>query len=303
MSFADRLLGGADPRAAGLDGDAAGVWSEWMLFDGTRWDERRCEAAAALCGILRASAAVSGRVVAPDGSVTPPQGQVTIFRLRPSAHVLPHVGVTNRRLVLQFPLRGWHGVRFRVDDEWRSYAEGRALVFDDSFEHEVVHAGAADRLVLYAVLHHPGLGEPSLGEPRWRQPSRAVRRVRPRAAHTRSSGVRGRASRRRCGRRTQRRVAYCSLRCGPYSAGVRATGDSPAQCTRYGGLGVWRSAMDGSVRRTYRTSYREHVSVRGRSCALLVGRKTRGARLNSAHVTSTQEQRVECEACISDVQR
>ena len=32
-------------------------------------------------------------------------------------------------------------MRFRVGDEWRGYEEGRALVFDDSFEHEVVHGG------------------------------------------------------------------------------------------------------------------------------------------------------------------
>lgn len=36
------------------------------------------------------------------------------------------------------------------------------MVFDDSFEHEVVHDGQADRYVLYAVLHHPDLGEPRL---------------------------------------------------------------------------------------------------------------------------------------------
>jgi len=64
--------------------------------------------------------------------------------------------------VLQFPLRGWEGVAFRVDEEWRPYTEGRAMVFDDSFEHEVVHGGKADRFVLYAVLHHPDLGEPRL---------------------------------------------------------------------------------------------------------------------------------------------
>lgn len=50
-------------------------------------------------------------------------------------------------------------------DEWREYEEGRAMVFDDSFEHEVVHAGTTDRLVLYAVLHHPGLGAPRLSLP------------------------------------------------------------------------------------------------------------------------------------------
>ena len=69
-----------------------------------------------------------------------------------------------RRLVLQFPLQGWEGVRFRVGDESRAYAEGRAMVFDDSFEHEVVHGGAQPRFVLYAVLHHPDLGTPRLAE-------------------------------------------------------------------------------------------------------------------------------------------
>ena len=39
------------------------------------------------------------------------------------------------------------------------------MVCDDSFEHEVVHAGTTDRLVLYAVLHHPGLGAPRLSLP------------------------------------------------------------------------------------------------------------------------------------------
>ena len=107
-----------------------------------------------------ASAAVSGRV-SPRMAETPPKAKspssAAIVGARPA-----HVGVTNWRLVLQFPLRGWQGVRFRVGGEWREYEEGRAFVFDDSFEHEVVHEGSADRYVLYAVLHHPGLGEPEL---------------------------------------------------------------------------------------------------------------------------------------------
>lgn len=36
------------------------------------------------------------------------------------------------------------------------------MIFDDSHEHEVVHDGSQDRYVLYAVLHHPGLGTPTL---------------------------------------------------------------------------------------------------------------------------------------------
>jgi hypothetical protein len=81
----------------------------------------------------------------------------TVFKLAPGARVQPHTGTTNRRLVLQFALAGSDGVRVRVGGAWRSYGgDGRAVVFDDSFEHEVVHGGQADRYVLYAALHHPG---------------------------------------------------------------------------------------------------------------------------------------------------
>jgi aspartate beta-hydroxylase len=113
--------------------------------------------------VLRRSAEVAGNVTTRDGRVLGPQGQMTVFRLQPGAHVLPHVGVTNQRLVMQFPLSGWEGVRFRVGDEWRTYHRGSAMVFDDSFEHEVVHEGSAPRVVLYAVLHHPELGTPIIG--------------------------------------------------------------------------------------------------------------------------------------------
>ena len=62
------------------DLDAAGVWSEFMLFNGTHWLDERCAAAVALCGVLRRAAEVAGEVVGSDGVATPPQGQVTIFR-------------------------------------------------------------------------------------------------------------------------------------------------------------------------------------------------------------------------------
>ena len=156
------LTGAPIDSSDGVDLQGAGAWSEYMLFDGEAWNEDRCEKAAAICALLRAAPEVSGSVVGPDGRRIAQQGEVTIFRLLPGAKILPHVGVTNRRLVLQFPLRGIDGVRFRVADEWRSYSEGKTMIFDDSHEHEVVHDGSQDRYVLYAVLHHPGLGTPTL---------------------------------------------------------------------------------------------------------------------------------------------
>ena len=79
---------------------------------------------------------------------------VTILKLAAGARILPHCGVTNRRLIMQFALRGSAGVEFTVGDEKRGYGgDGHALVFDDSFEHEVWHGG--DRYVILALLRHP----------------------------------------------------------------------------------------------------------------------------------------------------
>ena len=47
----------------------------------------------------------------------------------------------------------------RVGIESRPWAEGKATVFDDSFEHEVWHRGAGPRVVLIVDVWHPQLSE------------------------------------------------------------------------------------------------------------------------------------------------
>ena len=165
IGFERMRVNGEQVRAASAADDlgGGGAWSEFKLFDGVVWDDGRCELAATLCALLRSHPEVSGTVRGVNGELIKQQGEVTIYKLLPGAHILPHVGVTNRALVLHFPLVGIEGVRFRVADEWRTYEEGQAMVFDDSFEHEVVHGGLRDRYVLFAVLHHPELGSPTLG--------------------------------------------------------------------------------------------------------------------------------------------
>ena len=59
---------------------------------------------------------------------------------------------------MQFALRGSDGVTFTVGDEPRSYGgDGHAIVFDDSFEHDVIHEGADPRIVLVLDAWHPEL--------------------------------------------------------------------------------------------------------------------------------------------------
>lgn len=40
---------------------------------------------------------------------------------------------------------------------FRSWREGKFIIFDDSFEHEVWHNGTATRLVLIIDIWHPEL--------------------------------------------------------------------------------------------------------------------------------------------------
>ena len=58
---------------------------------------------------------------------------------------------------MHIPIIATEGVDFRVANETRQYDPEQAMVFDDSFEHEVWHRGDKDRYVLYLTVHHPDL--------------------------------------------------------------------------------------------------------------------------------------------------
>ena len=49
------------------------------------------------------------------------------------------------------------GCSIRCGDEIRGWAEGKCIVFDDSWEHEVWHRGDSARVVLLINFWHPGL--------------------------------------------------------------------------------------------------------------------------------------------------
>ena len=77
--------------------------------------------------------------------------------MQPGTHVWPHTGPTNCRIRSHLGLIVPDGTRLRVGNVTRSWTEGKVLVFDDSFEHEVWHDGDSYRLVLIVDLWHPEL--------------------------------------------------------------------------------------------------------------------------------------------------
>jgi aspartyl/asparaginyl beta-hydroxylase (cupin superfamily) len=75
--------------------------------------------------------------------------------LNPGAQIGRHFGPMNGLLRVHLPLIVPDGCGIRVGDEVRNWEEGRALVFDDSFEHEVWNYGRGVRVVLFMSVWHP----------------------------------------------------------------------------------------------------------------------------------------------------
>ncbi|KAH3748882.1 hypothetical protein DPMN_183371 [Dreissena polymorpha] len=79
--------------------------------------------------------------------------------MHPGVHVWPHTGPTNCRIRAHLGPKVPQGPRIRVGNETRTWKEGKFIIFDDSFEHEVWHDGIDFRLVLIVDFWHPEIPE------------------------------------------------------------------------------------------------------------------------------------------------
>lgn len=72
-------------------------------------------------------------------------------------HLLPHRGVTNTRLVGHLPLIVPPDCALNVGGEIHEWREGRAVIFDDTYEHEAWNRSQQTRVVLIFDLWNPHL--------------------------------------------------------------------------------------------------------------------------------------------------
>jgi aspartyl/asparaginyl beta-hydroxylase len=77
--------------------------------------------------------------------------------LRPGAHIPPHNGLVNTRLVCHLPVIVPGKCRFRVGNETRDWIEGKAWAFDDSIEHEAWNGSDKTRVILLFDVWRPEL--------------------------------------------------------------------------------------------------------------------------------------------------
>ena len=72
-------------------------------------------------------------------------------------HLLPHRGVTNTRLVGHLPLLVPSDCALKVGGEVHEWREGRAVIFDDTYEHEAWNRSDRTRVVLIFDIWNPHL--------------------------------------------------------------------------------------------------------------------------------------------------
>lgn len=77
--------------------------------------------------------------------------------LRPGAHITAHNGLLNTRLICHIPLILPGHCRLRVGNEVREWEEGKALIFDDSIEHEAWNESRGARIILLFEIWRPEL--------------------------------------------------------------------------------------------------------------------------------------------------
>ncbi|HEV2818477.1 MAG TPA: aspartyl/asparaginyl beta-hydroxylase domain-containing protein [Allosphingosinicella sp.] len=102
-----------------------------------------------------AAMALLGRLDQPRIARRGPNAMFSL--LAPGAHIPPHTGVANTRLVCHLPLIVPPGCWFRVGAETRAWEAGKAWIFDDTIEHEALNPSAALRVIFIIDTWHPDL--------------------------------------------------------------------------------------------------------------------------------------------------
>ncbi len=82
---------------------------------------------------------------------------VLFSRLEPGAHIPPHSGMLNCRLICHLPLVVPEGCWLRVGNETRKWREGELLIFDDSIAHEAKNPSGELRIILLFDIWRPEL--------------------------------------------------------------------------------------------------------------------------------------------------
>ncbi|XP_071340513.1 aspartyl/asparaginyl beta-hydroxylase-like isoform X23 [Trachinotus anak] len=125
-----------------------GEWGQYTLWQQGRKVGNSCQGVPKTCSLLERYTEATGCK----------RGQIKFSVMQPGTHVWPHTGPTNCRLRMHLGLViPKQGCRIRCTNQTRVWEEGKVLIFDDSFEHEVWQDADSYRLIFIVDVWHPEL--------------------------------------------------------------------------------------------------------------------------------------------------
>ena len=122
-------------------------WSSLYLFQNGRPVEETCRLCPTTAAFMRSDL----------GDVLCPLQEMHFSIVGPGAHIKPHSDMGNFTLNLHFAIDIPEQCGIRVGTETRTWTEGKCLLFDDSFEHEVWNRGNGRRICLLMDVWNPAL--------------------------------------------------------------------------------------------------------------------------------------------------
>ncbi|XP_056619528.1 aspartyl/asparaginyl beta-hydroxylase isoform X4 [Triplophysa dalaica] len=146
LSVLDKNSGQFQPEDENLR--EKGDWGQFTLWQQGRKVASSCESVSKTCALLERYPEATGCK----------RGQIKFSVMQPGTHVWPHTGPTNCRLRMHLGLIiPKKGCRIRCTNQTREWEEGKVLIFDDSFEHEVWQEADSYRLIFIVDVWHPQL--------------------------------------------------------------------------------------------------------------------------------------------------
>uniref|UniRef100_A0A4W4DVM8 Uncharacterized protein n=1 Tax=Electrophorus electricus TaxID=8005 RepID=A0A4W4DVM8_ELEEL len=127
-----------------------GDWGQFTLWQQGRKVPSSCQSVPKTCAFMERY---------PE-TTTCKRGQIKFSVMQPGTHVWPHTGPTNCRLRMHLGLViPPRGCQIRCTNQTRNWEEGKVLIFDDSFEHEVWQEADSYRLIFIVDVWHPELSQ------------------------------------------------------------------------------------------------------------------------------------------------
>ena len=133
-----------------------GLWQQLVLFETGVRSEQGCKLAPKTCSLIMK--------YMKEISAECKHGQVKFSVIHPETHIWPHSGPSNCRLRAHLGLvvpevTNEDRLEIRIADKYAHWEEGKFLIIDDSFEHEIWYQNknGGERLVLLIDMWHPDL--------------------------------------------------------------------------------------------------------------------------------------------------